>query len=108
MAKRLPDPPNLLQMARAVPISGAMTAGEVRDGDAASDGNDFCCSLTATLIARVKRVAGAEAVGQLLREARSARTVEYLTDIANWLSYDEVIALLEAGRAITGDRDFAR
>src|SRR3954452_2660014 len=76
--------------------------------EAPRDGSDFCCSLSATLIARVARVCGGEAVGRLLREAGSPRTVEYLTDIANWFSYDEAIALFEAGRAITGEEDFAR
>src|SRR5947209_5240554 len=88
-----------LQFARGMPISEAMSDGQ---------GHHFCCSLTATLIARVKRVAGAEAVASLLREARSTRSVEFLTDIANWISYDEAIALLEAGEHVTGDPDFAR
>src|SRR6266498_3801145 len=74
----------------------------------AASGHHFSCALTAVLINRVRRVAGDEAVAPLLREAATARTLEYLVDIANWVSYDEAIALLEAGTAVTGDPHFAR
>jgi diguanylate cyclase (GGDEF)-like protein len=73
-----------------------------------TQGNHFSCSLTATLLARVRRVAGEEAVPRLLRAASSRRTVEYLVDIGNWVSYNEAIALWEAGTAITQDPEFAR
>jgi diguanylate cyclase (GGDEF)-like protein len=47
-------------------------------------------------------------VQQLLQDARSPRTVEYLEDLGNWIGFDEAIALWDAGEAITGDRLFAR
>jgi diguanylate cyclase (GGDEF)-like protein len=68
----------------------------------------FSCALTAVLIDRVRRVAGAEAVPRLLREAGSERTVEELLDIGNWVSYDEAVALWDAGARVTGDEHFAR
>src|SRR4051794_17954535 len=101
MYVRLPDPGHLLHLSRCVPITGGKE-------NWMTHGNHFCCSLTATLIARVKRVAGPDAVARLLDEAGSTRTVEFLTNIANWLSYDEVIDLLQAGQAVTEDPDFAR
>jgi diguanylate cyclase (GGDEF)-like protein len=75
---------------------------------AAAEGKHFSCALTAVLIGRVRRAAGEEGVQRLLREADSPRTLEYLEDIGNWVSYDEVIALWKAGGEITADPDFAR
>jgi diguanylate cyclase (GGDEF)-like protein len=68
----------------------------------------FACPLTAVLLARVRRVAGEAGVQQLLRDAGSTRTVEYLEDLGNWITFDEAIALWDAGEAITADRMFAR
>jgi diguanylate cyclase (GGDEF)-like protein len=68
----------------------------------------FACPLTAVLLARVRRLAGDTGVERLLREAQSTRTVEYLEDVGNWITFDEAIALWDAGEAITGDRMFAR
>src|SRR5690242_14784937 len=73
------------------------------DGDA-----HFSCALTAVLINRVRRVDGDGAVAALLREAGSSRTVEELEDIGNWVSYDEAVALWNAGITVTGDEHFAR
>ncbi len=68
----------------------------------------FSCALTATLIARVHRVAGDTGVHRLLTEARSPRDLAYLTDIGNWVTMDEALALWRAGEAITRDPNFAR
>jgi diguanylate cyclase (GGDEF)-like protein len=68
----------------------------------------FSCALTAVLIARVRRVGGDDAVARLLREAESPHTLEYLLDIGNWVSYDEAVALWDAGATVTGDEHFAR
>ena len=66
-------------------------------------GNHFSCALTAVLIDRVRTVAGDEGVARLLREARSPRSLEYLEDLANWVSYDEMVALWDVGAAVTGE-----
>ena len=71
-------------------------------------GSHFSCSLTAVLLARVHAHGGAPAVAQLLREAESTRTPEYLTDIGNWISYDEAVALWAAGTRVTHHPQFAR
>jgi diguanylate cyclase (GGDEF)-like protein len=71
-------------------------------------GNHFCCALTAVLIARVRRVGGQAAVAELLRRAASPRALEDLEDIGQWITFDEMIALWEAGALVTGDPDFAR
>ena len=77
-------------------------------GDPTARGNHFSCSLTAVLIARVHAFGGDEAVGRLLREARSEREPAYLVDIGNWVSYDEAVALWVAGAKVTRHPQFAR
>jgi diguanylate cyclase (GGDEF)-like protein len=71
-------------------------------------GSDFSCSLTAVMLARVHAYGGAPAVAALLREAGSTRTPEYLTDIGNWISYDEAVALWAAGTRVTHHPQFPR
>ncbi|MHB8490675.1 MAG: diguanylate cyclase domain-containing protein [Solirubrobacteraceae bacterium] len=68
----------------------------------------FSCALTAVILARVRRVAGDDAVAQLLDRAASTHDAEYLEDLGNWVAYDEAIALLDAGETITFDPGFAR
>jgi diguanylate cyclase (GGDEF)-like protein len=71
-------------------------------------GSHFSCSLTAVLLARVHAYGGAPAVADLLEEAGSSRTPEYLLDIGNWISYDEAVALWAAGARVTHHPQFAR
>ncbi len=73
-----------------------------------AQGKHFSCSMTAVLIARVRAYGGAAAVAELLREAVSDRSVEHLTDIANWISFDEGVALWRAGALVTHHPEFAR
>jgi diguanylate cyclase (GGDEF)-like protein len=85
-------------------------AGPVQSANAVPTDGDahFSCALTAVLINRVRRVAGEGAVPELLREAGSTRALTYLEDIGNWVSYDEAVALWNAGITVTGDEHFAR
>jgi diguanylate cyclase (GGDEF)-like protein len=71
-------------------------------------GNHYSCSMTAVLLAEVRRWGGEQAVGELLDRAGSARSPEYLTDIANWVSYDEANALWEAATRLTQRPYFSR
>ena len=73
-----------------------------------SEGAHFSCSLTAVLLARVHAFGGDEAVTRLLREAGVHRTPEYLTELGNWVSYDEAVALWRTGATVTMDPQFAR
>jgi diguanylate cyclase (GGDEF)-like protein len=57
--------------------------------------------MSAVLLAEVSEFGGDDAVAELLREAESPRTVDYLTDITNWISYDEAVALWRAGMRVT-------
>jgi diguanylate cyclase (GGDEF)-like protein len=85
-----------------------MGDAQIRDESPTARGNHFSCSLTAVLLARVRVHGGDEAVDRLLRDTRSLRSVAYLQDIGNWVSYDEAIALFRVGEDITGDPLFAR
>ncbi len=64
--------------------------------------------MSAVLIARVRAYGGDAAIAELLRVAGSERTVQYLTDIANWISFDEAVALWRAGGQVTHHPEFAR
>ncbi|HLH13561.1 MAG TPA: hypothetical protein VKV16_02140, partial [Solirubrobacteraceae bacterium] len=69
---------------------------------------EVCCSMTSVLLRLVRVHGGDRAVAELLREAGSAHEPAYLENAENWVSQDEVAALLIAGRQITGDPAFAR
>src|SRR5947209_11046102 len=71
-------------------------------------GNHFSCSLSAVLLACVKDAAGPEGVKKLLELSGVERSVEYLSDLSNWLSYDEALALWRAGRQVTHHPQFPR
>jgi diguanylate cyclase (GGDEF)-like protein len=64
--------------------------------------------MSAVLLARVHDFGGSEAVSRLLALAGSERTPEYLSDLANWMSYDEALALWRAGAEITHHPQFPR
>ena len=73
-----------------------------------ADSHHFSCALSAVLVARVREHGGDGAVDAVLRRAGSCRSVQYLEDIANWISHDEAIALWEAGARVTHHPAFAR
>jgi diguanylate cyclase (GGDEF)-like protein len=73
-----------------------------------SVGNHFSCSMSAVLLARVHAFGGREAVDEVLRLAGSPRSLEYLSDITNWIAYDEAVALWQAGARVTHHPQFAR
>jgi diguanylate cyclase (GGDEF)-like protein len=73
-----------------------------------AQGKHFSCSMTAVLLARVREHGGDAAIAELLRLAGSARSVQYLTDIGNWISFDEGVALWRAGAHVTHHPEFAR
>ena len=64
--------------------------------------------MTAVLVGVVHDFGGPVAVRELLERAGSPRTPEYLTDITNWISYDEANALWEAGTQLTHHPGFSR
>ncbi|HEX3690845.1 MAG TPA: diguanylate cyclase [Solirubrobacteraceae bacterium] len=73
-----------------------------------AQGKHFSCSMTAVLVGRVREYGGDAAVAELLRAAGSDRSAQYLTDIANWISFDEGVALWRAGAQVTHHPEFAR
>jgi len=84
------------------------THGSPEARSLSAQGKHFSCSMTAVLIARVRAHGGDAAVAELLRVAGSDRTVAHLSDIANWISFDEGVALWRAGAQVTHHPHFAR
>jgi diguanylate cyclase (GGDEF)-like protein len=81
----------------------------VLDREAHGQGDHhFACTLSSVLVRRVRRLIGEEGLAQLLERSGSPRTVAYLDDITNWISYDEAMALFEAAEELTGDPQIAR
>jgi hypothetical protein len=64
--------------------------------------------MTSLLVERVRDSGGEAVVAELLRLAGSRRSAEYLCDLANWISYDEAVALWRAGARVTQHPQFAR
>ena len=89
--------------------NGCMSIGPAPETPpTAASGNHFSCSMSAVLLARVHDHGGDIAVADVLRVARSPRTAAYLTDITNWISFDEGVALWRAGAQVTHHPQFAR
>jgi len=85
-----------------------MASTECTSAVSLDQGDHFSCSLSVVLLATMRRFGGEEAVEELLRESGCSRSVAYLEETGNWLSFGEAITLLDAGQAITRDRHFAR
>jgi diguanylate cyclase (GGDEF)-like protein len=64
--------------------------------------------MTSVLVRRVRTAGGEDAVAELLRRAGVPYAAGYLEDLANWVTYDEAIALFEAAVAVTGDERIAQ
>jgi len=71
------------------------------DAPPPASGNHYSCSMTAVLLSEVHRLGGEEAVAELIARAGSRRSPDYLTDITNWISYDEATSLWEAATQVT-------
>src|SRR5436305_6976645 len=71
-------------------------------------GNHYPCSMSAMLIGEVHGFGGDEAVAELLELSRTRRSLDYLLDIGNWISYDEAVALWRAGSRVTHNPHFPR
>src|SRR5258705_13469731 len=60
-------------------------------------------SMTSTLLRHVRGALGDKGVEELLDMAGVEYTPEHLDDVANWIWYDEAIALFEAGAVLTDE-----
>jgi diguanylate cyclase (GGDEF)-like protein len=85
-----------------------MSVALERDTDFLMHGNHFSCSMTAVLLARVHAYGGQEAVAEVLALAGSPRSAAFLSDIVNWVSYEEAVALWRAGAQVTRHPQFPR
>ena len=64
--------------------------------------------MASTLLGHVRAARGEEGVQQLLEMAGVDHSATYLADVANWIWYEEAIALFEAGRTLLDDDKIAR
>ena len=61
------------------------------------------CSMVSLLLREVRATLGADGVEEAIRRAGVDYTPEFLDDVANWIWYDEALAIFEAGAELTGD-----
>jgi len=66
------------------------------------------CSMASVLLTQVRTTRGEEAVARLLQTAGVPYTAAHLADPANWIWYDEAIALFEAAIELMGDEELPR
>src|SRR5436305_13057938 len=64
-------------------------------------GQHFSCSMSSVLLAEIREFGGEDAVVALLRLAGSRRSAAELSDLTNWIPYDEAVALWRAGAELT-------
>jgi diguanylate cyclase (GGDEF)-like protein len=82
-------------------------AEEQQQAERAPD-HHFACTLSSVLVRRVRRMLGEDGLTELIKRSGSKRTVAYLDDLTNWISYDEAMALFAAAEELTGDPQIAR
>src|SRR3989440_6346749 len=82
-------------------------AGSTTGAQAPAPGQ-ITCSMASTLLRHVRARLGEEAVNELVRTAGVPYTPAHLDDVSNWIGYEEAVALLDAGAALTGDDAIAR
>ena len=83
-------------------MSGAALSGDL------DSGRHFSCSMTALVIQRVHEFGGPRAVAELLTRAGAEHDAAFLSDLGNWTSFQEAMALLNAGAQVTHHPQFAR
>ena len=81
---------------------------EAEQGVQRSGDHHFAGTLSSVLVRRIRRTLGEEGLMQLLERSGSRRTVAYLDNLTNWISYDEATALFAAAAELTGDPQIAR
>jgi diguanylate cyclase (GGDEF)-like protein len=64
--------------------------------------------MSAVLIGEMHDFGGPDAVARLMELSGSERSVEYLIDLSNWISYDEALAMWRAGMEVTHNPQLPR
>jgi diguanylate cyclase (GGDEF)-like protein len=83
---------------------GAQVAPDAEQTGAAH----ISCVMSALLLRKVGELGGAVAVAEVLTRSQTTRGRDYLTNIGNWISYDEAGALWNAATEVTHRRSLAR
>jgi len=87
-------------------MSARQQQGEEPDRLAA--GSHFSCVMSALMLRKVSELGGGVAVAELLARSGTTRTRDYLTNVGNWISYDEARALWTAAIEVTHHPSLAR
>ncbi len=85
-----------------------MEPDPARAGAERASGRHYTCTITNVALRLLREDGGEQTVAAVLERAGSLRSVPYLEDIENWISVDELCALLEAAVERTGNPHFAR
>jgi diguanylate cyclase (GGDEF)-like protein len=78
------------------------------ESDRRTAGAHFSCVMSALMVRKVAELGGAVAVAELLARSGTTRTRDYLTNVGNWISYDEASALWTAAIEVTHHPSLAR
>jgi uncharacterized protein (TIGR02265 family) len=90
------------------PKTSFMGASRPADATREEKQRHICCTMTSVLLSTVRTVEGEGGVSRMLAHAATPYDAAFLEDADNWISFDEAIALLEAGVDVTGDSQLAR
>jgi hypothetical protein len=68
-----------------------------------TDDARVACTLTSTLLKRIRSTLGNQGVQDLVRRSGVTHSVDYLEEVSNWILYDEVVSLFEVAVELTAD-----
>jgi diguanylate cyclase (GGDEF)-like protein len=63
------------------------------------------CTLTSTLLKRVRSMLGEAGVGRVVQDAGVTHSPEHLEQVDNWIDYADAVSLFEAAVEVTGDEE---
>jgi diguanylate cyclase (GGDEF)-like protein len=81
---------------------------QAEERDRRTAGAHFSCVMSALMLRKVAELGGGVAVAELLARSGTTRTRDYLTNVGNWISYDEASALWTAAVEVTHHPTLAR
>ena len=81
---------------------------QAEERDRRTAGAHFSCVMSALMLRKVAELGGGVAVAELLARSGTTRTRDYLTNVGNWISYDEASALWTAAVEVTHHPSLAR
>src|SRR2546423_800059 len=84
------------------------SSGSDQAASAGPASGQLSCSMASTLLSHVRAARGEQGVDELLSATGLDYSADYLGDVANWIWYDEAIALFEGAAKLTGEDDIGQ